>query len=248
MAGFGFAQTPAFDVASVKVNHASEMGGEGRFKSNLRTEPGSVEMRNMSLKSCVQWAYQVKDYQVAGPDWIDSARFDINAKAGEPVKEEELRKMMQTLLAQRFKLVSHRETKELPVYILTVAKDGVKMQRSEGEGESSFGPAKGAGKLALVAKHATISEFADLLSSPLQREVVDQTGLTEKYDFTIDLSRYLTPEAGRKEGEGGGIERATVENAVAMGLREQLGLQLSPKKAPIDMIVVDKAEKVPTEN
>ena len=249
----------AFDVASVKLSQFNNLTGEGARKANLATTPGSLIIRNMNLKSCVQWAYNLKDYQVTGPDWINIQRYDINAKAADPVKDEELRKMLQTLLADRFKLVFHRETKELPVYVLTVARDGSKMKQSEGEGDSTFQPVKGAGKLAVSAGHTSMQQFADILGDPLQRPVVDETGLKGPFDFSIDLSRYLGMDMRpgparegevRREGEGGrgGPDMASVETAVVMALREQLGLQLTPKKAPIEMIVVEKAEKVPTEN
>src|SRR5579883_1867476 len=188
-----WAQGPAFEVASVKPSQfsSSNMDMEGFRKPNLAVTPDSVTLRNFSLHNCVQWAYNVKDFQVTGPDWIDSQRYDINAKAAGAVKEQELRRMLQTLLTDRFKLVFHRETKELPVFVLTVAKDGLKMKQSEGQGDSSFQPLKGAGKLAISAGHTTMAQFVDLLRSPLQKPVVDETGLQGGFDFTLDLAKYL---------------------------------------------------------
>lgn len=243
-----FAQTPAFDVASVKVSHMGGVG-EGRGKQHLTTDPGRLTLSNFSLRSCVQWAYNVKDFQVSGPDWIDSERYDIAAKSAEPAKDDELRKMLQGLLADRFKLVTHREMRELPVYVMTVGKDGVKMKKSEGEGESNIAPVKGMGKLALSAGHTSMAQLADLLSQPLQRPVLDQTGLQGSYDFVVDLSRYMDLNQVQKgEGITSPIDRSSVESMILIGVREQLGLKLDQKKAPIDMIVIDKAEKAPTEN
>lgn len=247
----GPAGVPSFDVASVKVSELNGMGGEGSRKANLRAEPGSLSMRNLTFKSCVSWAYRLKDYQVTGPGWIDSERYDIVAKAAAPVKDDGLRKMLQTLLAERFKLACHRETRELPVYVLTVAKGGLKMKPSEGPGESSFQPVKGPNRLAVSLGHTSVAQFADLLSSgPLQGQpVLDETGLDGTYDFTIDVGRYLDLSQGH-EGDGvkSPMDRSTIENAVIMALREQLGLKVESKKHPIDMMVVDRAEKVPTEN
>jgi uncharacterized protein (TIGR03435 family) len=249
---------PSFDVASVKVSELNGMGGEGSRKANLRAEPGSLSIRNLTFKSCVSWAYHLKDYQVTGPGWIDSERYDIVAKAAVPAKDDDLRKMLQTLLAERFKLACHRETRELPVYILTVAKDGLKMKPSEGPGESSFQPVKGPNRLALSVSHTSVAQFADLLGSgPLQAQpVLDETGLDGTYDFTIDVGRYLDlaamqgPGDGgpRREGGGSPVGAPAIENAIVMALREQLGLKVESKKHPIDMMVVDRAEKAPTEN
>lgn len=252
----GTAGAPSFDVASVKVSEFNDMRGEAGRKANLRAEPGSLSIRNLTFKSCVSWAYHVKDYQVAGPGWIDSERYDIGAKAAGPVQEDGLRKMLQSLLADRFKLACHRETRELPVYVITVAKEGLKMKPSEGPGESSFQPVKGVGKLAIAASHTTVAQFADLLGGPLRTPVLEETGLTGGYDFTVDLSRYIDLAAVQGPGgpgrESNGvtspIDASTIENAVVMAMREQLGLKLESKKRPIDMIVVDRAEKVPTDN
>jgi uncharacterized protein (TIGR03435 family) len=245
------AAPPAFDVASVKISELGRAGGEGSRKGTLHTAPGSVNLRNLTLKACVSWAYNVKDYQVSGPGWIDGERYDIVAKAANPVNDDDLRRMLQTLLADRFKLVFHRETKELPVYVLGIAKEGLKIKPSVGEGESSFQPAKGMGKLSLVVEHTSMSQFADLLSQPLQQPVVDRTGLQGGFDFTLDLAKYLAMDnPGSHEGEGmtRPVGISAVETALFMALREQLGLKLESKKNPIDLIVVDKAEKVPTEN
>jgi uncharacterized protein (TIGR03435 family) len=180
---------------------------------------------------------------------MDGERYDIVAKAADPVKDGELRKMLQTLLADRFKLVFHRETRELPVYVLTVGKDGSKMKQSEGDGESSFKDGRGS-KMSLVADHTSMAQFADLLSQPLRRPVIDMTGLKGGFDFSIDLAKYVDMEQMRKTGAGGSESdmMATSETAVVMALREQLGLKLESKKGPIDMLVIEKAEKAPTEN
>jgi|SRR5271157_1622608 len=247
---------PAFDVASVKVSQVARDGGRGSRRQSANTTPGGLNLRNFTFRSCVQWAYNLKDYQVTGPGWIDNERYDIVAKAVDPVQDDELRRMLQTLLADRFKLVFHREIRELPVYAMSVGKDGMKMKPSEGEGESNITPPR-SGSFIVAAQHTSMAQFADVLSQPLQRPVVDMTGLKGGFDFTIDISRYLSMDdmGPRREGGGGGgagglrlPDISTIEAAAVMALREQLGLKLESKKSPIDMIVVDKAEKVPTEN
>ena len=238
-----------FELASVKVSELGRMGGEGSRKGNLSSEPGSLIIRNLTLKACVSWAYHVRDYQVTGPGWIENERYDIMAKSGDPVKEDGLRKMLQTLLAERFKLAVHRETRELPVYVLTVDRGGSRMKPSEGAGESSFQPVKSMGKLVMTISHTTVGQFADVLGSGLlQLPVLDQTGLAGAYDFTIDISRYIDPTLGPGAGVTSPIDRSMAENAITMALREQLGLRLESKKSPLDIVVVDRAERVPTEN
>src|ERR1035441_4249184 len=103
---------PAFAVASVKASQPGAGGGRGR-RDNIQVSPGTVTMRNVSLKSSIRWAWHVSEFQVSGPDWLDSERYEIAGKAPGPATEEQLRLMMQTLLRERFKLALHRQTKEL---------------------------------------------------------------------------------------------------------------------------------------
>jgi uncharacterized protein (TIGR03435 family) len=117
---------PAFEVASIRE---SQPGREA-----IESVPGRLTMRNVRLAACIRWAYDVQEYQVSGPGWLNDVRFDISAKAGDAVKEAELRLMLRTLLSDRFKLAFHRETKEIPALILTVGKNGHKLQAAETEG------------------------------------------------------------------------------------------------------------------
>ena len=130
---------PAFDVASVRVS--APAGGErGSRRDVVTPSPAGVTMTNVTLKSVVQWAYHLQSVQVTGPGWIDSDRYDITAKASGPVSTERLRAMAQTLLAERFKLVCHKETREMPAYVVSIAKGGHKLKQSEGEGEMQVKP------------------------------------------------------------------------------------------------------------
>ena len=239
----------SFDVASVKVSQPGPGAGEGgRGRRGLKITPGSVTVQNMPLGAIVQWAYNVQPYQVTGPDWTNNQTFDIFAKAAGTVQEPELRAMMQTLLADRFKLVIHREIKELPVYEMTIAKGGHKLTSSASEGESNFGPPKGGGgKMAVHADRTSMAQWADLLSQPLQSPVVDKTGLKGNFDFSVDLMNYIPLDANGKQSPESVPEtdRATI---VMMAIQQQLGLKLDLKKGPIDRIVIDSADKIPTEN
>ncbi len=117
-------------------------------------------MQNVSLKSALQWAYGMKEYQVFGPAWISDERYNISAKAAQPVGEGQLRVMLQNLLADRFKIVLHHEKKVLPIYALLVAKNGPKLSRGNPDGKSVLQP-KG---MSLTAQDTSMSEVADLLT------------------------------------------------------------------------------------
>ena len=112
------ATPPSFDVASIRL---SEPGRE-----SIEHVPGSLTMRHVRLTACIRWAYGIQEYQVSGPGWLNDIRVDIVAKAGTPVPEAELRRMLQTLLTERFKLAVHRQAKEIPALILTLGKNGHK--------------------------------------------------------------------------------------------------------------------------
>jgi uncharacterized protein (TIGR03435 family) len=233
------ADAPAFEVASVKISAAGS--GEGRGREIVTPSPAGVTMKNVHLKSVVQWAYHLQAIQVSGPGWIDDNRYDIVAKAAGETPGERQRVMMQTLLAQRFKLTFHRETKEMPAYVFTVAKGGHKLKPSEGEGEMEVKPS-GSGKMAAAFSHVTLAQLAEFASSPLQGVVVDQTGLKGSYDFTLDMSPFM----------GGGDFRPTgIEDVITMIIQaanEQLGIKIEQKKVPAEILIVDHAEKVPVEN
>jgi uncharacterized protein (TIGR03435 family) len=220
-----------FEVASIRPSQ------EGRETFDLR--PGSITMRNVRLTGAIQWAYNVLDVQVSGPDWLNTTRFDIIAKAGAEAKEPEMKKMMQALLSDRFKLELHRQTKEVTAMVLTVAKGGHKMKEVEQEGSPSFST----GKLNLTGKGATIAQLISFLSRELQLPIVDQTGLNGRYDYFMDINAYVTDEMRNPNGPP--LEAPSL---IANALRAQLGLKVEAKKMPLEVLVVDKMEKAPTDN
>jgi uncharacterized protein (TIGR03435 family) len=190
-----------------------------------------------SFRALVQWAYHLQAIQVSGPGWMDSSHYDVVAKASGPVSNQQLRQMLQTLLAQRFNLVFHRETKEMPAYVVTVGKNGHKMKQSEGEGEMEIKPT-GKG-LAVAFTHVTLAQLAEFASSPLQGVVVDQTGLQGAWDFTIDVSGVAMTQP---------TDREDAISMIIQLLSEQLGIKIDLKKVPAEILVVDHAEKIPVEN
>ncbi len=294
-----FAQTPpaaavlSFEAASVKP--APPPAGRG-IRVMMGGDPGRVNYSNVSLRELIRTAYQLKDYQISGPDWINSERFDIVAKLPEGAKESDKPAMMRTLLAERFKLTIHREKKELPAYALVVAKGGIKMKEfveapsddaaarggpdaipsppKMGPDGSFKMPAGGRGGMMMMngmgrmqAQGVPIQNLTDFLSRTLDRPVLDETGLTAKYDISLNwtpepgegpmgMKMAMAPREGGAPpaGGGGGGPEAHPDIPVVSGpplpiaLQQQLGLKLEPKKLPLEMVVVDHIEKVPTDN
>ena len=156
--------------------------------------------------------------------------------------------MLQALLTDRFKLALHRETKELPVYALTLVNEGVKIHEVKADGKSRTGGGRGH----LIGQKISIPELADLLTLFGQRElgrpVIDKTGLTGVFDVALSW----TSENPRPAGGNDPDARATTENApspdIFRALQQQLGLRLESQKGPVEILVIDHAERAPTEN
>ncbi len=187
-------------------------------------------MHNVTLKSCIESAYNVQDFQIVGALSVD--RFDIAAKAAAPETVPALRAMMGTLLAERFKLAFHRDVQERKSLDLVVAKGGPKLHRSEVDAAGVLRPTQGA----MVAEHGSMKEFVSTLSGPLRTPVVNKTGLTGRYDFTVDLSSYPMGE------------QPDMTAIVMSALREQLGLSLVARKEKVEILVIEHVEKIPTAN
>ncbi len=247
-ASAAFGQTspaPAtFEVASVRVSQIGKAGGEGSRRESIQYSPDSVTMRNVSFRSSIRWAYHVMDYQITGPDWLATERYDIAAKSAAQVTEDQLRVMLQALLAERFKLALHRQTKELPAYVLVVGKNGPKFKESITDGESSVQPDER--RLQVTVQRTPVSQLVDGLSNILRAPVIDQTGLKGKYDITINVAKYIPDMESARKGEGGApMDPIPI---IMNGIQEELGLKLESRKLPLDLLIIDHAEKVPTEN
>ncbi|HWC97309.1 MAG TPA: TIGR03435 family protein, partial [Candidatus Sulfopaludibacter sp.] len=207
------APPPEFDAASIKTAQAKG-AAESHGRDNVQVTPGSVTIRNTSLKGCIAWAYHVFEYQVTGPDWIGAERFDIVAKAAGPAGEAQLRLMLQTLLAQRFKMETHHVTKEQQAYVLLVGKNGPKFHESKTTGDSDIVPDQK--RMSVSVQRVPMAQLVDVLSRMFQSPVVDMTGLTGRYDVTIDVAKYL-PQAG---------DRGDPMSIIQTGLQEELGLKM----------------------
>ncbi len=204
--------------------------------------PGSLIMRGASLAAVIRWAYVVDEYQISGPSWLNSTRFDIAAKAGGPATVDELRVMLQALLADRFKLALHRESRELSGYVLSVAKGGIKFKPAA---KDEPGMVKQSGMGSFSGTNVEVGQLVRVLAQGLRAPVADQTGLKGRYDFTINIMEYASEiMANRKPGDA----PPDPAQIAAMVLNEQFGLKLEARKAPMEVLVIDRVEKTPTEN
>jgi uncharacterized protein (TIGR03435 family) len=231
---FAQKQGPQFDVASVK--RVQDGPNPGDIPRNLDTAPGHLAMRNVPLRHALIWAYDIKDYQVSCPDWIKiDERYDIIAKAANPVPESQVRLMLQSLLTDRFQLKMHRESKETAVYVLVPGKGAPKLKEAAEDSSSTISPTP-----AGVSFHKQpVSRFTFMLTRRMDRPVLDHTGLPSLYDFTIDLSGL---------GFNGRPAEDTSAPSVFTTVQRDLNLKLESRKEPIDILVIDSANRIPTEN
>jgi uncharacterized protein (TIGR03435 family) len=227
-----------FEAASVKVNIA---GPDGRGRGTVSDTPGRLTMLNMRLRETIAWAYRVQPSQISGPTSLDTEWYDIVAKSTSVAGQEQLRLMLQQLLASRFKLTLHHDTREMPAFVLSLPKGGSsKLHESRADGESGI-DLGGPGLIHL--KKATIGQFAQAVSGALRGPVIDITGLTAEYDFTLDIAPYL-------DGAGGaGVDdsKLDIPGIIAQAIRDQLGLKLDYRKTSVEVLVVDRVER-PSEN
>jgi len=232
----GSGQTPAgFEVAAIKPADPAATG------TSTHMMRGQLVMENVSLKECVERAFHVKDYSLAGPSWLDSARFNIVAKPPEGAPREQFDEMLQTLLAERFGLMYHRESKILPAFALVVDKKGLKLKPVQANVQGG-GWSMGRGRL--TANQLTMRAFAEMLSLHLNHPVKDMTGLSEAY--TIKLV-YVPDDAPATEAPAV-VDGIPAASSIFAALQEQAGLRLETQKLAIDILVVDRMERQPTEN
>jgi uncharacterized protein (TIGR03435 family) len=273
--GFAFGQASGnltFEVASVRP---AAQGDRGFFRGGPGTpDPSQIVWNMPTLRTLLTVAYEIKDYQLNGPAWLDSEHYDIVAKVPAGATKEQVNVMWQNLLKERFGIVVHHESKEFQVDELVVAKGGVKLKETTidphappavetGNSDKNGVPQmNGPGFMKtiqmgpnglvgyVVARAQPLSQLATILGNQFRHPVVDKTGLTGKYDFNVEF----TPEPsevrlppGAAPGPPGAEASEPGPNLVA-AIEQQLGLRLVATKAMLDVVVVDKAEKVPTEN
>ncbi len=267
---------PAFEVASIRPSSEQVT----QVSAGLRVAGSQVRVTGMSLKDYIGMAYGVKPQQIEGPDWLGQARFDLAATIPADGSAAQLEGMLQSLLADRFKMTMHREKKEFPVYALGVARGGAKLQPSAagpepvtaekqpevnvaaGGSSAGVGADLGGGSSfmfgnnKLEVKKLTMTDFAEVLTRFVDRAVINETGLTGKYDATLELApEDYMPVLIRSAVNAGVVlppqALRMLDGANADPFSNPLrtvGLTLESRKAPLDVIVVDAIAKTPTEN
>ena len=214
---------PEFEVASVKPH---ETGGSPHV--SIAHDPGRLAYTNISVRGLIKEAYRLKVYPLSrGPDALSTDRYDVTAKLPPNTSKEQVMLMLQALLADRFKLVVHRETKELPIYTLVVEKSGPKFREVPDDGSA---PETGSGDgHQIKAHHISMKSLAATLQGWIGDTVIDATGLTGLFDLKLDFN---VDESLSSEGP-------TVFEAV----QRQLGLKLEARKGPVEVVVIDHVEK-----
>jgi len=228
------AQGQSFDVASVK-SHKGPITYSADPAVHGRTVTGTA----CALRDLIEYAYGVRSEQISGqPSWALSEHYDLDAKSeGEgTLTTAQSRQMVQTLLADRFQLKVHRETQEVSIYALVVGKSGPKFQASAPDATGGYSVRAGEKGIHMEAKRGSMEQLARQLSGAAGRPVVDKTGLTGTYVYTLDwfpADRTPPPDLDAPD--------------MFAALQEQLGLKLESTKGPIEKLVIDHVEK-PSEN
>jgi uncharacterized protein (TIGR03435 family) len=230
------APRPAFDVASVKPTTSTEY-----WTTVAPLKNGRLSARNITVKYLIGMAYKIDASRISGgPKWLDSDRFDIEAKCDAPPPDKDLPLMLQSLLADRFQLRLHNETKVASGYALAIARNGPKIQPAEhrecpadGKVAAGCSGVRFAGS-GLTAEYVSMPGFVRFLAGMLGASVIDETGLSGAFDFKLEWIR--------DAAEGGGAP-ATSLDWIFSALPQQLGLRLEARKAPAEMLVIDGAEK-----
>jgi uncharacterized protein (TIGR03435 family) len=246
-------------VASVKP---SDPNPSNPLWIGMNADPGMVRYTNITLKDCIRAAYRVRDFQIQGPDWMSSGRFEITAKLPPGASPDEIPEMLQSLLEERFKLTLRREMKEHSVYVLLAGKDGPKLKVAEINPANQSVTAPGPdGKprqalmyrrtlsgINLIAPYASIPAMVELMSRFTERPVVDMTGIEGQYDFNLTFAPETTANLPGGPAPLPGAATAADPAPSVFDAVQRYGLRLEARKAPLEILIVTHAEKMPTEN
>ena len=279
---FLHAQSPdpaiAFEVASIKA--APPPDGRGMTVSSSggpgSKDPGRWTTQNWNLANLVSLAYNLNRYDYSGPDWMDTARFNISAKVPEGATKDQLRTMVENLLVERFKMKAHRENREMAGYDLVVGKNGAKLTEAvedpppdaqpprapgalgalkmDGDGFPELPPGRDStmivmnGRARMRRHNSTMTDLASQMSFQLAKPVHDATGLAAKYDYVLFWS--MGPARVPASSESGALPAPPEDTGPNLfnALQQQLGLKLEARKVTVSVLVVDHMERVPTEN
>jgi len=233
-------ESPAFEVASVKPTDPNHLGSTFNFA------PTVLQISGGTLRRIMEMAYDLRTFQIlSGPKWLDTDRYDISANAptlkdlSQEQRHTEMRRRLQTLLADRFQLKVHPEARELPEYALVVTKGGSRLKVPEpGQGDGISLDRCGVMK----GTRTTMSNLAMVLSMQLARPIFDKTELTGRYDFEMNYA----PDGGcgSRQPDSGTTAVAVPDSpSLFTAIQEQLGLKLESTKGPVEVIVIDRVEK-----
>jgi uncharacterized protein (TIGR03435 family) len=262
---FAFAQQatdgPKFEVASVK---ASDPNPSSPMFMGMSADRAIVKYTNVTLRDCICGAYKVRDFQITGPGWMTSARFEISAKLPSGASTDLIPEMLQALLADRFKLEVRREMKEQNVYALVAANGGARLKPAAGVKEEdgklpmALGPdgkprlpmqyGFAPGGMFIRAPFATIASLVWLMSRFTARPVVDMTGIEGQYEFDLTFSPDAVDWSAIGLREPNSAQTAVEPAPSVFDAVKKYGLRLEARKAPIEMLVITHLERMPTEN
>jgi uncharacterized protein (TIGR03435 family) len=292
-AASAFAQTPApltFDVATIKPAQMptpqAMMAGKIRIGETI--DAGRADYGLINVEYLITKAYNVKTYQITGPSWLQSERFDISAKLPSGATKDQVPEMLKALLAERFGITLHHETKEHAVYVLVIGKGGPKFRESTPEAADDTNKVAGAGmsmtpsgdgrgmtvktpqgnfkmgpgadgSIKMEGSQVPMDSLIEMLTRFVDKPVVDETGLKGKYDITLEMSMSdmmamarnsgMAAQMGGGRGPGAPAEAASdPSGGTIFQTVQNLGLRLEPKKTQMDVLVIDKGNKVPTDN
>ena len=241
------AQAPSYEVASIKIDH-----GDPNRPITWDETPDGLMISNVMLELLIRQAYGIQSYQIeSAPEWASKEEYDISARIDDAetrhlrtlTKEQaqaERRLMLQALLADRFQLAVHHETKEGPVYALVVAKNGPKFQEANPPTRPEMPISMGGGLLTF--KGAPMSTLVRLTAQVIGRPVLDHTGLTGNYAFSLKWTpdEFDLPANAQQSGE---ISAEPTGTSIFTVIQDQLGLKLESTKAPIDSLVIDQVSR-----
>ena len=228
----------AFDSASIKPAKPGQRG------YSIRPLPGRVSAQNVTLQELIGEAYHVFDFQISGgPMWIDSDRYDVEAKAasGAAPSQLELRAMLQKLLADRFSLEVLRESKEMPLFVLEPAKGGSKVEAAKHPDQPVM--FRVYQRRQITAENAPLEYLTEALTWITGRPVVDRSGLAGSFDYKLEWA----PDELQLQSSEAPVETDGKAPPLDGALQHEMGLRLAAQRGPVDIIVVEKAER-PTAN
>jgi uncharacterized protein (TIGR03435 family) len=249
---------PKFEVATVRP---ADPNPQNTVLVGMSADPSLVRYRNMTLRDAIRGAYMVRDFQIVGPDWMSTLRFEVDAKMPAGAGSDQVPLMFQSLLEERFGLTFRRDPKEMQVYALLVGKDGPKLKEADMKAPTSQAAAMGtdgkprplvyfggtASAVTVTAPAASLLTLVGVTSRFTGKPLVDETGIKEGlYDFKLTFAPEVTTSLGPApplNAAAPSDPAPTLSEAV-----KQYGLRIETRKEKIDMFVITRLEKTPTEN